>query len=277
MATTFRDADRPRTCKLAQRCNGIREPVGKPGRRRLIGRWPNQSQRLKRAARADRLSQRNFEILWMVFCGSGGLFCFLAGCWSLGRLRMPNAPLIDWLMQRPSPGSANFTNICVLSDLGRAGAHLRTRHHVHLKNTFKLPNFLPFPLSPPPFYPTPGTPSSTLAHSPFRVFIFTSFIQWIPHSPLHRRRLVFWFSPSPSPSYPRSNNNAPACPSFLFIYPIPQLRLPGDSRQFHRCRSAAINCLLPRKCCSVSPTSLIDRRLPLQSTTGQDRNASTLA
>ena len=145
------------------------------------------------------------------------------------------------------------------------------------ENTFKLPNFLPFPLSPPPFYPPPGTPSSTLAHSPFRVFIVTSFIQWIPHSPLHRRRLVFWFSPSPSPSYPRSNNNAPACPNFLFIYPIPQLRLPGDSQQFHRCRSAAINCPLPRKCCSVSPTSLIDRRLPLQSTTGQDRNASTLA
>lgn len=132
MATTFRDADRPRTCKLAQRCTGTREPVGKPGRR-LIGRWPNQSQRLKRAVRADRFSQRNFEILWMVFCGSGGLFCFLAGCWSLGRLRMPNAPLIDWLMQRPSPGSANFTKLCVLSDLGRAGAHLRTRHHVHLK------------------------------------------------------------------------------------------------------------------------------------------------
>ncbi|OCK95961.1 uncharacterized protein K441DRAFT_63449 [Cenococcum geophilum 1.58] len=72
MATTFRDADRPRTCKLAQRCIGIREPVGKPGRR-LVGRWSNQSQRLKRAARADRFSQRNFEILWMVFCGSGGL------------------------------------------------------------------------------------------------------------------------------------------------------------------------------------------------------------
>ena len=276
MATTLRDADRPQNMQASSMVH--QDPRAcREARRRLIGRWSNQSQRLKRAARADRFSQRNFEILWMVFCGSGGLFCFPAGCRSLGRLRMPNAPLIDWLMQSPSPGSANFTKLCVLSDLGRAGAHLRTRHHVHLKTPS---NFLISCHSRSlhlPFYPPPGTPSSTLAHSPFRVFIFTSFIQWIPHSPLHRRRLVFWFSPSPSPSYPRSNNNAPACPNFLFIYPIPQLRLPGESQQFHRCRSAAINCLLPRKCCSVSPTSLIDRRLPLQSTTGQDRNASTLA
>lgn len=57
----------------------------------------------------------------MVFCGSGGLFCFLAGCWSLGRLRMPNAPLIDWLMQRPvqdPPTLQTFTFSRTLEGLG---------------------------------------------------------------------------------------------------------------------------------------------------------------